>query len=498
MKRQFQNWTLLVVLGITLMAGASNAFAGKGFSVGGFSVGGSRGGSSNSSSSRSFNGGSFNNSSSNRTINSGSFNNRLPSSVRTQTINGNSFGSKVSGNSVTRNITQGVTRNITQGVTRQITNQPSLNGIKQTLPNTIRQIGGNSPLSNVTRQITGGQTKNVPTQKFNGQTILNNLPGNVGKIVTQNGSRGGQPGKIDSGKFTGIVDFGKKGGGKVDLGKVLGGIAIGVGNHNGGNNNGGKNVIGIGVDNHGIVNNCKKYDNWHCKHVVDLLVHKCWHKPQPHCVDPIWVEVGCIPAVETVAAPQPVGDLELLNVELAADVTPQNGPVYAVTFRNNSPAAIEHFRISLVAVWGEIDETSPTVTIDVTAIGPGESAVAQIELPPTAMAMGPQANLPFDMLVVAIDSFDELPEANEVNNVAMLKRDEITIVEVPAAAAQDGAVSAVQPVETTPIIEPAPAATQQVAAPVVVATPTETVAPADLNPNALDLVDIGGVAVRVD
>ncbi|MCA9201719.1 MAG: hypothetical protein KDA59_01650, partial [Planctomycetales bacterium] len=95
-----------------------------------------------------------------------------------------------------------------------------------------------------------------------------------------------------------------------------------------------------------------------------------------------------------------------------------------------------------------------------------------------------------------------LPEANEVNNVAMLKRDEITIVEVPAAAAQNGAVSAVQPVEAAPVAETAPAATQPVAAPVVVETElTEPVAPAapvELNPNALDLVDIGGVAVRVE
>ena len=70
------------------------------------------------------------------------------------------------------------------------------------------------------------------------------------------------------------------------------------------------------------------------------------------------------------------------------------------------------------------------------------------------MAMGFQGQpaAPFDTLVVAIDSFDELLEANELNNVRIIRRQELQPLAAPPVA--EVVVPAVAPADpettTTP------------------------------------------------
>jgi hypothetical protein len=75
-------------------------------------------------------------------------------------------------------------------------------------------------------------------------------------------------------------------------------------------------------------------------------------------------------------------------------------------------------------------------------------AVLQLQLPATSMSMssGGQSVSPFETLVVAIDSFDELIEINELNNVQILKRaDILPVTPVAASMATISAPPVVQP-----------------------------------------------------
>lgn len=155
-----------------------------------------------------------------------------------------------------------------------------------------------------------------------------------------------------------------------------------------------------------------------------------------------------------------LGDLRLVSVQMVADATPETGPLYEVTLLNDSVRDAVDFRVSLVAVHGGILPNSPTVTMNVDEIAAGGTATLQVQMPQgcLAIAVAGQAAAPFDMLVVAIDSFDELMEGNELNNVAVLERSDIVIVGVTTETAVT--TEAVQSTTATPAppAEDAPAA----------------------------------------
>ena len=138
------------------------------------------------------------------------------------------------------------------------------------------------------------------------------------------------------------------------------------------------------------------------------------------------------------APPAPFGDLELLNVGLVSDATPQQGPIYRLTMLNNSPMPAIGFRVSLIAALGEIGDTSIIATIPVKFIAANTTSTVDVQLPIQAMAIGNPA-APFDMLIAVVDSFDELAETTELNNVIVVTRSEIVSVsvkvEAPAAIA---------------------------------------------------------------
>jgi hypothetical protein len=186
--------------------------------------------------------------------------------------------------------------------------------------------------------------------------------------------------------------------------------------------------------------------------------------------------VGIAPAFPFHAPP--FGDLEIVGVGMVADAIDAKGPLYRVSIRNNSPLVARHFRVSLVAVLGALDRHSPVATVEMDAIAAQGIAHLDVQMPVGVMNLGPEGkHAPFETLVVAIDSFDELAETNEMNNVVTLTREAITVVEgvetttvAPVAApatvaapgpAQGAPAAIAPPVGAPPAEAPAPAPQQQ-------------------------------------
>ena len=170
----------------------------------------------------------------------------------------------------------------------------------------------------------------------------------------------------------------------------------------------------------------------HCGHVIDLLVRNQMRQQS----GAFGSELAPGLMLSAPPASNPLGDLELVAVLLVADGGPGVGPVIEVTVRNNSTVPVGNFQISMVGVLGQIHVHCPTTRGTVTQIPAGAVAPFRLQLPASAMAMGFQGQpaAPFDTLVVAIDSFDELLEANELNNVRIIRRLELQPLAAPPVA----------------------------------------------------------------
>lgn len=228
-------------------------------------------------------------------------------------------------------------------------------------------------------------------------------------------------------------------------------------------------------------------------HQLAIVRHHCFLHSRPNLptntgpLGPAFIGTPFTPAV--VKTP---GDLEIANVGMVADATPQQGPLYRVTIRNNSETPSRHFEVSLIAIHGQINHASPVITVHVNEIAAGGVHELDVQLPIGVMSLGAaNALAPFESLVVAIDSFDQLMEVNELNNVAILTRGDIALIETATAnttttvtesAAVDSAAGAVPsaPAAAAPSTPaPAPSATEG-AAP----TPGDTTVAAPAQPNA--------------
>jgi hypothetical protein len=208
----------------------------------------------------------------------------------------------------------------------------------------------------------------------------------------------------------------------------------------------------------------------HCGHVIDLLIRN--RLRQQTGTFGAELAPGLVLSAPP-AFPQP-GDLELLNVSLVSDGTPAQGPVIQLDIRNNSAVAVGCFQISVAGVLGQIHAHSPTIRGTVSQIGAGCVSQFQLQLPASAMALSlsGQQPVPFDTLVVAIDSFDELLEANELNNVRIIRRVELLPVAVvsPVSGIPEVASPAVSPAlpdvpATTPPADTAIPSPEQPASP---------------------------------
>lgn len=167
-----------------------------------------------------------------------------------------------------------------------------------------------------------------------------------------------------------------------------------------------------------------------CSHVIDLLIRRAQlvHFGRKAIV-PNFEHFDGFHGGHVIAKPV-LGDLILETVGLVADGTADTAPIYAVTIRNNGKFDVPLFHVSAVAVLGEIHEFSPTTTVRIPKLCAGETVTVKVHLPFAAMAMG-NANhrSPFDTLVVAIDAFDAFVECDELNNILVVKRMEVRVVE---------------------------------------------------------------------
>jgi hypothetical protein len=160
----------------------------------------------------------------------------------------------------------------------------------------------------------------------------------------------------------------------------------------------------------------------------------------------------------------PIGDLELVSVGMVADGVAEKGPIYRISVKNNSTIAARHFRVSLIATLGELTHLSPVVTMNIDELAAGAVGHIDVQLPHGVMTLGPQGQPgPFTTLIAAIDSFDELIESDELNNVATFTRGEIALIETVQETATTTAAPAVAGAAPAAAPAQAPAAGGQAA-----------------------------------
>jgi len=197
----------------------------------------------------------------------------------------------------------------------------------------------------------------------------------------------------------------------------------------------------------------------HCGHVIDLLIRNRMRQQS----GAVGTELAPGLLLSRPPSANQFGDLELVDVSLVTDGGSACGPVIQVTVRNNSAIAVGNFQISIVGVLGQIHAHCPTARGTVTQIPAGAVAPFQLQLPASAMTMGFQGQpmTPFDTIVTAIDSFDELMEANELNNVRIIRRGELLpLTPPPVVEAVAPAAVPVAPEMTTPADSAIPSPTE--------------------------------------
>lgn len=189
-----------------------------------------------------------------------------------------------------------------------------------------------------------------------------------------------------------------------------------------------------------------------CRHVIDLMMTNRMRQQTNQVGTPEIYLPHLTVGTKT-------GDLELLCVNLVSDGDHCQGPVFQIGMRNNSTVAIGNFKVSLVGIVGQIQMHSPTMTVTIDRMECGEEKHIQVQLPVTCMSIpcaGGEAA--FDSLVVAVDSCDELLECNELNNIQVLKRCDISLLVAETAAPAPVEV-APTPVPQAPV-SPAPDQTE--------------------------------------
>lgn len=212
-----------------------------------------------------------------------------------------------------------------------------------------------------------------------------------------------------------------------------------------------------------------------CSHVIDLLMTNRMRQQTNNAGTPQIFLPHLTFGTQT-------GDLQLLSVHLVSDGDAVQGPIFQVAMKNESTVPIGDFCVSVVGVLGQIHVHSPTATVRIARMECGEERCVQIQLPATCLSLPCAAGTSaFDTLLVAVDSFDQLMECDELNNVQILKRCDVAalVVETPAS----------EPVSAAPVDALEPAAPETPTAP---SAPAQPVAPAPENPRStpLDQLDL--------
>lgn len=191
-----------------------------------------------------------------------------------------------------------------------------------------------------------------------------------------------------------------------------------------------------------------------CEHVLDLLMR---YGPlegqgglQGGTVVPSPHGSFVMPASE-------MGDLCLASLTESAASDPACAPTFLVAITNNSCRDVCNVQVSLVALLGPIKACDPTANACLKEIPAGATVEIEITLPIEALAMGSNggASVGFQKVLVAIDSHDQLVEANESNNLRLICRNDIPrqVIEVAPPAAIETA-----PAQSAPAPQAAAAA----------------------------------------
>lgn len=208
----------------------------------------------------------------------------------------------------------------------------------------------------------------------------------------------------------------------------------------------------VTVQAQGVTTSALIHPGSRCDHVIGLILrHGVNNSVDPMAAHSL-LQHGPLGSMAIPAAE--LGDLEIVQINRIAHEDPACGPKVAVTIRNQSCRQVCEFHVTAVAVLGRILPMSPSVTIRVDRIDPGAAIEVVLPLPVEALAMGNRNGqvIGLQTLVVAIDSFDQLVETNEANNLRALD-----IAQVPALAV--AVEEAVEATEAAPV--DAPAASQQ-------------------------------------
>tara|TARA_R110002111_G_scaffold143783_1_gene209944 strand:+ start:260 stop:1129 length:870 start_codon:yes stop_codon:yes gene_type:complete len=114
-----------------------------------------------------------------------------------------------------------------------------------------------------------------------------------------------------------------------------------------------------------------------------------------------------------------MGDLEIVSVHQMVHADPGCGPRIAVVIANHSNRCVDNFSVTAVATLGRMHPFSPNQTVTVATIQPRAAFQVELTLPLESLAMGNRNGqvIGFQRLVIAIDSFDELAETDEANNI---------------------------------------------------------------------------------
>lgn len=220
------------------------------------------------------------------------------------------------------------------------------------------------------------------------------------------------------------------------------------------------------------------YGPGRCDHVIRLLHHYGVNNDSDQTVG-----VNGFHPFGPIAIPiAEIGDLQLVSIAQRAETVAGCGPAFNIVIKNCSIRDVCRSSVTLVGLFGRICPTSPSVTVKIDLLPAGQATEICVTLPIESLAMGNLNGqvIGFNRVLVAVDSFDELMESNEANNLRVFDLASIPVAAV-AVAVFESAATVAAPIVTT---EPASAVpmtvpgTQSVADPITVpATGPDAAAP---------------------
>ncbi len=164
-----------------------------------------------------------------------------------------------------------------------------------------------------------------------------------------------------------------------------------------------------------------------CRHVIGLLqihgVNNSVDLSAASLVAPPMYRPFVMPLAE-------LGDLRIAQVTQLPAGAPDSGPQIAIMVHNASDRTVRNFHLTAIGFLGQIYPHSPSTTVRVEQLNPGQQAEFVVQLPIEVTALGNRDGqiLGFQRLLVAIDSFDQLLETNEANNLRAFRVSELPIM----------------------------------------------------------------------